>query len=145
QGGLVVLAARHVMGGVFVQVGDFLVRELADDLADADDQGVVRNDAVFGNDGAGADQAVAPDDRIVQHDGLHAHQRAFVDGAAVQHGLRAHRYSGADAHGTAVIHVQHAAFLGIGALADQDGVVVAPDRDVRPDADAGLQRDIADD
>ncbi|MNO08391.1 hypothetical protein D3C81_2310110 [compost metagenome] len=30
-------------------------------------------------------------------------------------------------------------------MADQDGVVVAADRHVRPDADARFQRDIADD
>ncbi|KAG1430309.1 hypothetical protein G6F57_023031 [Rhizopus arrhizus] len=38
-----------------------------------------------------------------------------------------------------------AGFLDIGAVADQDGVVVAADRYVGPDADARFQRDVADD
>ncbi|KAG1076336.1 hypothetical protein G6F40_017365 [Rhizopus arrhizus] len=76
---------------------------------------------------------------------MHAHQRALGDGTAVQLGLVAHRHVVADRHGTAAVHVQDAGFLDIGAVADQDGVVVAADRYVGPDADARFQRDVADD
>src|SRR5690606_5962452 len=58
----------------------------------------------------------------------------------VPHGdARAHRQR------AAFVDVQHARFLDVAARLDDDGRVVAADGDVRPDADAGLQRDVADD
>src|SRR5690606_6433489 len=57
------------------------------------------------------------------------------DGAAVQHDLVADGDMGADSHGKAVIGVQDGAILDVGAFADDDGIVVAANDHVEPDAD----------
>ena len=63
----------------------------------------------------------------------------------MQHGLVADGDVLAHDQGTTRIHVQHARFLHIAAAADGDGLVVAADRHVRPDADEFAQYDLADD
>ena len=82
---------------------------------------------------------------MVQYDGLHADKRPILYCAAVQHGLMPDRNTAPDIQGDAFINVQYAAFLDIASLANGNAGIVAANGNVRPDADAGGQVNVADD
>ena len=143
--GLVVQAALDIMAIVGLHFGDFLGAEFAHDLADAADQRVVGDDASFRDDGAGADQGNRGRPRrcsgrwpacpnapswMVQPCSM-AWWPTVTLGPTVM--------------GQPASTMQHAGFLDVGAAAHQDGRIVAADGDLRPDAHAGLQGDVADD
>ena len=73
---LKLLGTGYVDSGIGGQSGDLLRSQGADDASRApDDQGAIRDDLSFGNQGVGTDQAIFANDGVIQNDGTDADQR----------------------------------------------------------------------
>uniref|UniRef100_A0A0N5A5T1 LigA n=1 Tax=Parastrongyloides trichosuri TaxID=131310 RepID=A0A0N5A5T1_PARTI len=110
----------------------------------AHDQAVVGNDLALGDQGVGADQAVLPDARAIEDDRADADQAVVADRAAMQHHLVAHRHASADGQGGADVSMQDAAILNIRVRPDDDGIIIATQHGVEPDAGARMQNHTVD-
>ena len=95
--------------------------------------------------GIGTYDAIPTDAGTIENHGVDADEAVITDRTAVQHGLVADRDTATDGERDAVIGVQHAAILYVGAFPDMDRIVVTAHDHVEPDTDVVFDDDAADD
>ena len=103
------------------------------------------DDRALQHDRSPGDQTAFADDRAGEDDASHPDQAAVTDRAAVDDGVVTYRHVPANHHRSAWIDVHRHVVLDVAAGPERDGVAVATQHGVVPDARSVLQRDGAHD
>lgn len=101
---------------------------------------------MLGNNGTGGDDGALADAGVVENGGADADEDGVLDDAAMDSGIVADGDHLADEDWIEVAHaVEHGAILHVRAGADANGVDVATDDSVHPDAGVFAEGDVAND